>query len=199
METDRNSPSVCQPAGALPARRFRQWKCLAPLLAGAARLFRRRDAIVALEFAAVGSAFFGLMLFIIFVCFRVYVQVALNYATNEAARMLSVDTTQSLSQSPSQFQAVTFCPLLAPFLACSNLAISLQPVTDYLNDSTVTPPVVGGTANPFSPGQDSSLMLLQISYTMPMFGWILPGVGGQSSQSINGGVVTVGYPYENEY
>ncbi len=162
----------------------------------ARRLGHDRTAMVALEFALVGSAFLGLVLFVIFLGYRLYVQIALSYALGELARLLSVNRTQTLSQSETQFQSSTFCPQMASFLACSNLAISLQPVADY--SALPQAPVIGGASNPFGPGQDGSLMLLQVSYQMPVFGWILPA-GGGSSQSINGGVVTVSYPYENEY
>jgi hypothetical protein len=133
-----------------------------------------RHGVAALEFAFCGLAFFGLTLFVISLGFRLYVQVALDYATSSAARMLAVDSTQSLSPNEKVFQAVTFCPLLSAFLSCTNITISLASVTDYRNGSAIG----GSGPPPFSPGQGGSLMLLRASYLMPALGWPDPSGGG---------------------
>ncbi len=158
---------------------------------GLLRLIRHRRGAVALEFAFSGLAFFGLVLFIIALGFRLYVQVALDYASGRAARLLAVDSTQSRSPSATKFQSATFCPLLDAFLAC-NVTISLQPVTDYRNAS----PIGGTGPPPFSPGQGGSLMLLRVTYQLPALSWPVPtgGVGAFGATT-----VTVGYPYQNEY
>ncbi len=152
---------------------------------------RDRRGVVALEFAITGLAFFGLLLFVISLAFRLYVQVALDYASSRAARLLAVDSTQTRSASVQHFQAVSFCPLLSPFLACSNVVLSLQPVSDYSNTSAI-----GTGPPPFTPGQGGSLMLLRAQYTLPALTWPLPGGG---SGSFTGAFVNAGYPYQNEY
>lgn len=155
-------------------------------------LARDRRGVVALEFAFTGMAFFGLVLFVIALGFRLYVQVALDYASSRAARLLAVDSTQSLSASAQHFQTASFCPLLSPFLACSSVVLSVQPVTDFRNGSSI-----GGSGPlPFNPGQGGSLMLLQVKYALPTLSWPVPGSG---SGSFTGAFVTAGYPYQNEY
>ena len=155
------------------------------------RLGRDRGGAAAVEFAFVGTAFVGLVLFVLALGFRLYVQVALDHASSRAARLLAVDSTQSRSANAKNFQTVTFCPLLARFLACSNVTISLQAVTDYRNAS----PMGGSGPPPFSPGQGGSLMLLQAAYALPLMSWPIPGGTG----SLGGLAVTVGYPFQNEY
>jgi Flp pilus assembly protein TadG len=155
-------------------------------------LVRDRRGAAAIEFAITGVCFFGLVLFVISLAYRLYVQVALDYAVERAARMLAVNTTQSLSSSSSAFQTVTFCPLLSPFLSCANVSIALTPVTDYRTTSSIS----GTGTPPFNPGQGGSLMLLQANYLMPSLGWPMPGGG---SSSFGGTVVTADYPYQNEY
>ena len=150
-----------------------------------------RRGVVALEFAITGAAFVGLLLFVIALSFRLYVQVALDYASSRAARLLAVDSTQSRSGSASQFQTVSFCPLLSAFLACNSIVLSLQPVTTYANTSSI-----GTAPPPFNPGQGGSLMLLQVKYTLPALAWPLPGGGGGG---FTGQSVSAGYPYQNEY
>ena len=157
------------------------------------RLLSDRRGAAAFEFALTGTIFLGLVLFVIALGFRLYVEVALDYASGRAARLLAVDSTQSRSGSAATFQSVTFCPLLAPFLSCNNVTISLAAVTDYLSGSAVGqsgPP-------PFSPGQGGSLMLLQITYALPALGWPSPSGGGMGT--FLPASVTVGYPYQNEY
>lgn len=153
-----------------------------------------RRGTTAIEFALTGLACFGLILFAIGLGFRLYVQVALNYAGSHAARLLAVDSTQSLSKSATAFQTVTFCPLLSPFLACANLSIALVSVTAYRNSSAIG----GSGPAPFSPGQSGSLMLLQATYRMPALSWPVAADPG-SSGSFPGAVVTARYPYQNEY
>ncbi len=152
-----------------------------------------RGGTTALEFALTALASLGLILFAISLGFRLYVQAALNYAGSRAARMLAVDSMQSLSKSAGSFQAVTFCPLLSPFLACANLSIALVSVTDYRSSSSIG----GSGPPPFNPGQSGSLMLLQVTYQLPALSWPLPspGPGG----SFAGMAVTANYPYQNEY
>jgi Flp pilus assembly protein TadG len=156
-------------------------------------LLRDRSGTVAVEFATVATLFLALLLFTLYLGFRLYVQVAVDYAAGRAARLLSVDSTQSRSSNLATFQAQTFCPVLAPFLACTNVTIGLWPVTDYLNGSAPPP----NTAQPFNPGQGGSLMLLQIIYALPDFSWPTPD--GTGATAMTGLAITSYYPYQNEY
>ncbi len=149
--------------------------------------------MVALEFAITGLAFLAMLLFVAALGFRMYVQVALDYSASRAARLLAVDSTQSLSGSAQHFQSASFCPFLSPFLACNGLTISLQPVSDYLHGSSP-----GAGPPPFNPGQGGSLMLLQITYALPALSWPVPVRGGGLGHFASP-IVTAGYPYQNEY
>jgi len=61
-------------------------------------LFHNRNGTASVEFAVIGSIFLALLLFTLYLGFRLYAQVALDYATGRAARLLSVDSTQSRSR-----------------------------------------------------------------------------------------------------
>lgn len=155
------------------------------------RLLRDKRGTVAVEFAITGLAFFGMLLFIMVLAFRLYVQVALDYASSRAARLLAVDSSQSLSKSAANFQAVTFCPLLSAFLPCVGTTISLVSVADYRSASPA-----GSGPPPFNPGTSGSLMLLRVTYSLPSLSWPSPSGGPAGSF---GATVSASYPYQNEY
>ena len=155
-------------------------------------LWRDRRGAAAIEFATVGTALIALLLFTLYLGFRLYAQVAIDYAAARAARLLSVDATQSRTGSVASFQAGTLCPLLAPFLDCSQVKVALWPVTDYF--AGAAPP---GNGQTFAPGQGGSLMMLRVTYALPDFGW--PAPDGSGSTAMAGILVTGAYPFLNEY
>ncbi|HEX2941582.1 MAG TPA: TadE/TadG family type IV pilus assembly protein [Rhodopila sp.] len=122
-----------------------------------------RSGTVALEFALIMTAFFGLTLLILQLGFVLYAQTAMDYAAREAARQMQ--TGQANPTSRSGFQSVVFCPFLAAFLNCANVQIVLQPVTSF--QAATTP------AAPFNAGSAGSLMLLQATYTTGLPVWPL--------------------------
>jgi Flp pilus assembly protein TadG len=164
---------------------------------------QRRADTVAVKFALVSLAFIGLMLFVLQLGFRLYAQIALDYATSRAARLLQIDAPQTLAASRNTFQTTTFCPLLAPMLSCANVLIALRPVAqDYLNDSQVNPPATSGTLTQpatFSPGTSGALMLLQVTYLGPAMTWPLNLGPVAAYNGTTGSVIVSSMPYENEY
>jgi Flp pilus assembly protein TadG len=163
---------------------------------------RRRGGNVALEFALVGVPLFGLILFTLQLSFRLYEQIAVDYVTLRAARLLEVDSSHTLSTSAATFKTATFCPLLAPLLNCASLVIALRPVaSDYLTDSQANPPTLHGalTQPAFSAGGSGSLMLLQVTYIGPTMSWPLNLGQTATLNGASGSAIVSSVPYENEY
>ena len=154
------------------------------------RLGHDRRGVAALEFALTGVASLGLMLFVISLGFRLYAEVALDYAVSRAARLLAVDSTHSLPQNRANFQTTTFCPLLPALLSCVGTTLALVAVTDYRNASA-------GSA--FSTGQGGNLMLLQVTYQLPALSWVTRTPTGGVSRMGFGPSVSASFPYQNEY
>jgi Flp pilus assembly protein TadG len=119
---------------------------------------------VALEFALIGSAFLGLLLFVFELGFLLYAQTALDYAVKEAARQMQTgQQTIATGASQTSFQTLALCPFLIPFLPCTGLVVTLQPVNTFQTSTTPpSPPFSTITVNPGVPG---NLMLLQAYYT----------------------------------
>jgi len=163
----------------------------------------RRAGTVTIEFALVATALFGLLLFALDLAFQLYEQLALDYATWHAARLLEVDSAQTLSGSSSGFQSGTFCPSLAPLLSCGNLVITLRPVSpDYLSDSQANPVVTSGAlprSTTFNPGLSGSLMLLQVTYLGPAMSWPLNLGAVATYNGATGSAIVSNAPFANEY
>lgn len=131
-----------------------------------------RAGTVALEFGLLATVFAGLLLGVLEIGYVLFAQVALDYATTAAARQLltgQVSVTSGTGQVA--FQAADFCAYLTPLIACSNVLVVLQPVTNYQTALTgEAAPTSGTTVNPGGPG---SLMMLQAFYTTGLSVWPL--------------------------
>ena len=127
------------------------------------RLGRRGN--TAIEFAVVGLVFLGLLIGALELAFLFYAQIALDYATNEAARTMLVGTNRSAATSNTTFETIAFCPQLGTMLNCNNVTINLQVVTNYQN--------IGTGTTTYNAGNTGSLMLLQVYYTTGLPSWPL--------------------------
>ena len=123
-----------------------------------------RAGTVALEFALIGTSFFGLLLFVFELGFILYAQTALDFAVKEAARQMQTgQQTIADGASQSSFQSAVLCPYLGGLLSCSNVVVTLQPVTTF--QSPTTPPSPPYSNITVDPGVSGNLMLLQAYYT----------------------------------
>ncbi len=136
----------------------------------------RRSGATALEFALVGSLLLGLTIFVLQLGYLLYAQTALDYATQSAARAVQTGNTGD-HVTAQAFQTNVFCMALGGLLPCSDIALSLRPVSNYLNATDLGPPITNGQLDPgalqFDPGQASSLMLLQAVYVLHGLSWPL--------------------------
>jgi Flp pilus assembly protein TadG len=123
-----------------------------------------RAGTVALEFALIGTSFFGLLLFVFELGFILYAQTALDFAVKEAARQMQTGQ-QTIANGSSQtsFQGVVLCPFLSGLLTCSSVVVTLQPVTTFQAATTPpSPPFANITVNP---GVSGNLMLMNAYYS----------------------------------
>jgi hypothetical protein len=142
-------------------------------------IWRRRSisGVVALEFALIGPAFFGLLLLVLQLGFLLYAQTALDYSAKQAARQLQTGIGRTPSATSAGFRSIIFCPIVAAFLDCSRVAISVEPVADYRTEAALPPPMLNGQINAsalaYDAGQSGSLMLLRAYYTPGIPTWPL--------------------------
>ncbi len=145
-----------------------------------------RRAVMALEFAFLGMACMALIAGTMQIGFCLYAKATLNFAAVKVARQLQTGLAQSSAAAGlPTFTSVNVCAAVSGLLDCNAIAVTLYPVQDYLNSSSVMP---------FDPGISKSLMLLRLTYTSPLPTWPLQvGTGAQPM------LITAAVPFVNEY
>ena len=137
-----------------------------------------RRAAAAVEFALVCLPFVLFLLAVMGAGLHFYLQQALDYATQSAARQVQLGHVPA-SYTASDFVDKVFCPVFGAFQVCSNLFVDVRPVTDYqqLTSPGVpdAPDSVATTGFAFCPGQPGQLMYVHIVYLAPLIGGALLG------------------------
>ncbi len=134
-----------------------------------ARTARRGSAAV--EFALVCAPFVVFLLAIMVIAFDFYVQQALDYSTQQAARQIQIGQVPP-SYTAADFLSKVFCPIFGQFQNCANVAIDVHPVIDY--QSLALPGVTDGpnsTASRgyvFCTGQPGQLIYVHAVYLAPL-------------------------------
>ncbi len=143
-----------------------------------------RSGAAALEFAIVAIPFFGLVLGMMSVAINLYLQVALDFALQQAVRQVQLGLVPA-TMTAADFTAKVFCPVFVVFAPCSGLLISVQPVADF-TASTIT---ATGPSPSFCVGAPGQLIYARAVYQAPLLETIYtgavvtpagPGTGGSS-------------------
>ena len=137
-----------------------------------------RRAAAAVEFALICLPFILFLLAVMDASLHFYLQQALDFATQTAARQVQLGHVPA-SYTASDYVNKVFCPIFGSFQVCSNLSVDVRPVTDYqqLTNSGVpdAPDSVATTGFAFCPGQPGQLMYVHIVYLAPSIGAALFG------------------------
>ncbi len=148
-------------------------------------LARDRRGVAALEYAFVVLAAMALFTGVLQIGYCLYAKAALNLIAAKTARMLQTGSAKDdAAAGMANFGVVTICGIAGGLLDCSAISVSLYPVQDYLP----------GSSNPFNPGIPKSLMLLRLTYTLPIPTWPLQ-IGSSEAPLL----VTTTLPFMNEY
>ena len=145
-----------------------------------------RRAVAAVEFALVCLPFIVFLLAALGTGLHFYLQQALDYATQSAARQVQLGHVPA-SYTATDFVDNVFCPIFGAFQACGNLSVDVRPVTDYqqLTSPGVpdAPDSVATNGFAFCPGQPGQLMYVHVVYLAPSIGGTL--LGGSSAITAN--------------
>jgi Flp pilus assembly protein TadG len=137
------------------------------------RLRFDRRAVAAVEFALVCVPFTIFLLAIMGVGLQYFLQQALDYATQGAARQVQLGHIPA-GYTEADFVTKVFCPIFGTFQVCANLFVDVRPVTDYqqLTAPGVTdaPNSTATTGFKFCPGQPGQLMYAHVVFLAPSIG-----------------------------
>jgi Flp pilus assembly protein TadG len=150
----------------------------------------------ALEFAIISVPLMMFLLFLFELGVDFYLQLALDYAVQQGARKLQTGAGNAAT-SAAVFKKDCLCPAVAGFLNCSQISITVYPLSTadyYLNAQAGAGgvPLSNGKLNTaswaFSSGTASTLMFLQAIYvSASAVGLLVPSM----STSTSGGSVRV--------
>lgn len=143
-----------------------------------------RRAATAVEFALVCLPFTMFLLAVMGMGLHFYIQQALDYAAQDAARQVQLGHIPA-GYTEADFITQLFCPVFGQYQVCANLFVDVRPVTDYQQltapgvsdapDSTAT------SGFKFCPGKPGQLMYVHVVYLAPSIGGVLFGNTGASS------------------
>ncbi len=128
----------------------------------------------------------ALLMGVLQVGYCLYAKAALNHAASVVARQLQTGGAKATAATGlANFKTVTLCAAVNGLLNCNAVALQLYPVQDYMNSSSTLP---------FDSGRSKSLMLLTLTYTIPLPTW--PLRVGTSSQPM---LISTSVPFVNEF
>lgn len=164
------------------------------------RLRRDRSGAAAIEFAIVGATFIGLLLGLLMLAFDFYMQAAVDLALRNAVRQVQLGQVPA-TDTAGDFIANLFCPAFVAFAPCQNIAVTLQPVSDWYTPNVVATPDSAHIGDPgaFCIGQPGQLMFARVVFLAPaissfwLFG-IQGTVGGSTGTLL---VSTAAFANEN--
>ena len=128
----------------------------------------------AIEFAIVGSIFMMMLLACFEFGFMLFVQSTLDNAARDAARLIRTGQAQTSSNPTNTFQTL-LCNEVGSLIGCSNIIYQAQVFNDWSSAQTSieTPPTTNAQGQyvsaGFSPGTQSQIMVVTVTYAYPFF------------------------------
>jgi Flp pilus assembly protein TadG len=137
-------------------------------------LGRDRKGAAALEFAIIAVPCLGLLLGLFGVAYDFYLQEALDYSLQTAARQIQIGNVPS-TYGAGDFTSKIFCPVFATFADCSAVLITVQPVVDFQSASATGQPAAAiAQSAPFCIGAPGQLMFARAVYLAPVLAQFWP-------------------------
>ncbi|MDR3461643.1 MAG: pilus assembly protein [Beijerinckiaceae bacterium] len=157
-------------------------------LARAEAFIRETRGATAVEFALIAPMLLVTIIFIMSIGYMIFMNQALDYATQKAARQIRTGQVQTDAiTTQSAFATQIVCPLLPSFFTCSNVIVNSQnlgTLASITNDGVypyeynqfintpqtgLTVPGLSNASTTFCTGNGSSFIFLQILYPVPFF------------------------------
>ncbi len=140
------------------------------IVASFARLLRREDGAVALEFAVVATPFLALLFAIMESALMFLASQTLESAAQNAGRLVLTGQAQNQGYSMASFQQAV-CANLASFFNCNNVLVDVQTAPNFSSANTCLPLQNGQIQNnfTFSPGNPGDIVVVRLMYQWPVY------------------------------
>jgi Flp pilus assembly protein TadG len=181
----------------------------------AREFFRKRSAVVAVEFAMIGAPFLLMILEIFQSALFVYCSGMLDHATQAAARRIMTGSVQNGSLTAAQFRTNLLCPQLPATMPCGNVIVNIRTFSEaaspggfysFVNaaQTAILVPPLDNNQTAFCPGGSGQYVYLQVFYAMPLIGAIwLPAVpatfDGKTVKLVSAAAAFKNEPYQSSY
>ena len=141
------------------------------------RLARDRRGAAAVEFALVGSALVMTIVFLTMVGLFLYINQALDRATDLAARQIMIGTVQKANLSQAAFRTTVVCPALPAPINCDDVIVNVQTLAKAAqpggyytlvnaNQTGLVVPALSNATAQFNPGTQGAYVYLQVVYPL---------------------------------
>jgi Flp pilus assembly protein TadG len=149
---------------------------------------RETRGATAVEFALIAPMLLLTVLFIMSIGYMIFMNQALDYATQKAARQIRTGQVQTAAiTTQSAFATQVVCPLLPSFFNCSNVIVNSQDMgtissipsdgvypyeyNQFINTAQtgLTVPGLSNSSTTFCTGSGQTFVFLQILYPVPFF------------------------------
>jgi Flp pilus assembly protein TadG len=144
----------------------------------------------AIEFAIVGSTFMMMMLACFEFGYMLFVQSVLDNASRDSARLIRTGQAQTSGSPTSTFQTL-LCNEVGSLIGCGNIIYQAEVFNDWSSAQTslTTPPTRNAQGQMvsagFSPGTQSQIVVVTVTYNYPFFTpWIASLLGGSSNSAL---------------
>jgi Flp pilus assembly protein TadG len=159
-----------------PRRHFFSW------LKSPRRFARDQDGAAAVEFAMVAMPLFAIIMASLQAALVLLAEQELDYATDEAGRLVMTGQVSSTSGQPGYLTQAQFtqkvCSYLPALFNCSNLMVNMQAASSFSGVNTSAPSYTQLQQNTWSystgsHGLTPNTVILQVMYEWPVFGSLM--------------------------
>ena len=154
----------------------------------------------AIEFAFVGSAFMMMLLASFEFGYMLFIQSVLDNAARDAARLVRTGQVQTTSNPTNTFSTL-LCNEVGSLIGCGNIVYQAQTFNAWSAAQTAvnTPATRDSNGNfvsaGFSPGTQSQIVVVTVTYNYPFF---TPWIGGMLGGSTKSALLTSTVVFQNE-
>jgi len=164
-----------------------------------AKLLRREDGAVALEFAVVATPFLALLFAIMESALMFLASQTIESAAQNSGRLILTGQAQNQGYGMASYQQAV-CASLASFFNCNNVLVDVRTAPNFSSANTCLPVQNGQIQNnfTFSPGNPGDIVVVRVMYQWPVYVSLLGLSQALSNMSGNNNLLMATATFRNE-